>query len=187
MRYSRLIWAIHCLPIVAGLSAVHAQPSTFRTSYSGVLIVTPINTDVLFAPRQDFQPVLSGSIEYSFPKTGRLGFELSGGYYPYFDHAEVTTQFGIRRFFSARAPVGGYWEMLAMGGVSQGPLLTGNAVPLFGVGVRLGSMRTTRFGDLAFEYGGGPTLVLTGGETQLRATFFFGLGWMLGHEVSIER
>ena len=29
-------------------------------------------------------------------------------------------------------------------------------------------------GDLAFEYGGGPTVILIGGQTQLRAEFFAG-------------
>ncbi len=163
------------------------QPASFHASYSGALIVTPINTDILFAPHQDFQPVLSGSIEYSFPRSDRLGYEFSAGYYPYGDRSEAIAQFGLRRFFHSRAPIGSYWEMVTQGGVVQGPNLTGAAEPLFGLGLRLGSMRTTRFGDFAFEYGGGPTLVLTGGETQLRANFFFGLGWMLGHEVAIEQ
>ncbi|MDP4198901.1 MAG: hypothetical protein Q8922_10835 [Bacteroidota bacterium] len=173
------------LLIQSGLA--QAQTARFRSSYSGALIITPINTNIFFTPFQDFEPVLSGSIEYSFPRSDRLGYEFSAGYYPYWDHSEALMQFGIRRFFHSQAPAGGYWEWITQGGVSQGPNLTGNAEPLFGLGVRLGSVRTTRFGDFAFEYGGGPTLVLTGGETQLRANFFFGLGWMLGHEVNIER
>ncbi|MFI5201266.1 MAG: hypothetical protein ACHQNE_02640 [Candidatus Kapaibacterium sp.] len=162
-----------------------AQDATFRTTYSGAIVVTPINTNILFLPNQDFEPLLSGSIEYSFLKTDKLGYELAGGYYPYPDRAEITAQFGIRRFFKATAPIGAYWEMTMMGGVSQSPSAE-FADPLFGLGLRLGSLRTTRFGDLGFEYGGGPTVMLYRGQTQVRAEFFFGIGFLLGKEILIE-
>jgi hypothetical protein len=167
--------------------SLRAQDANFRTTYSGALIVTPVNTNFQFTPDQDLQPILSGSIEYSFHKTDRLGFEFSGGFYPYGDRMEEVLHFGIRRFFAHAAPIGGYWEMMTVGGVTQNPEMTNTAEPLFGIGLRLGSLRTTLFGDFAFEYGGGPTLVLTGGQTQLRAEFFFGLGWMLGKDIVIER
>jgi hypothetical protein len=166
--------------------SLRAQDANFRTTYSGALIVTPINTNFQFTPDQDLQPVLSGSIEYSFPKTDKLGFEISGGVYPYGYRSEATLQFGIRRFFAHAAPAGGYWEMMTIGGLSGKNLSELHADALFGLGLRLGSIRTTRFGDFAFEYGGGPTIVQVGGQTQLRAEFFFGLGWMLGKDVVIE-
>src|ERR1700733_9776359 len=171
--------------IAAISSTARAQSADFHTTYTGAIMITPINTNAIFLPRQDFQPVLSGSMEYSFPKTGRLGFELSGGYYPYGDRTEATIQFGIRRFFAAptpdrAAPVGAYWEMLMMGGGSGADLST--ADPLLGLGLRFGSLRSSRFGGFAFEYGAGPTVVLLDGQTQLRATFFFGIGFMVGHE-----
>ena len=181
MRCVLIVIAFLFLPFL-----VHAQGANFRTVYSGALILTPINTNLLFAPNQRFDPVLSGSVEYSFPKTDKLGLEFSAGIYPYGDRAEELLQFGIRRFFAREAPVGGYWEMLIIGGATQNPQLTNTAEPLFGLGLHLGSIRTTRFGDLAFEYGGGPAVVLSQGETQLRAEFFFGLGWMLGHDIVIE-
>ena len=187
LRQIRQVLAI--IVLIAISHAARAQHADFHTTYTGAIIATPINTNVLFLPHQYFQPVLSGSIEYSFAKTGRLGFEFSGGYYPYGDRTEATIQFGIRRFFAAptpdrAAPVGAYWEMLMTGGVSGAQLST--ADPLLGLGLRFGSLRTSRFGNFAFEYGAGPTVVLLSGQTQLRATFFFGLGFMLGHEEIIE-
>jgi hypothetical protein len=187
-RIFKIRFAIILLMAIPAVAS-RAQHAEFHTTYTGAIIATPINTSILFTPHQDFQPVLSGSIEYSFPKTGRLGFELSGGYYPYGDRSEATVQFGIRRFFAAAtpdraAPVGAYWEMLMMGGVSGAELST--ADPLLGLGLRFGSLRTSRFGDLAYEYGAGPTVVLLSGQTQVRATFFFGLGLMLGHNQIIE-
>ncbi len=163
-----------------------AQDAKFRTSYSGALFVTPINTPVRFVPNPDFEPVLSTSIEYLFPKARSLGYELSGGSYPDGDREETNVQFGIRRFFKPTAPIGAYWEMVMMGGVSQIVGSSEQADPLIGFGLRLGSVRTTRFGDLAFEYGGGPTVVQMHGQTQLRAEFFFGIGLLLGKEIMIE-
>ncbi|HWF44995.1 MAG TPA: hypothetical protein VG537_10170 [Candidatus Kapabacteria bacterium] len=185
MRIRRLtfifIWCAIAFPVLA-----YAQNADWRSTYSSAFFVTPVNTNVMFLPSPDFQPVLSGSIEYSFRKTDRLGFELSGGWYPYFNRDEIIGRFGIRRFSAKSvAPVGSYWEMAAIGGTSftQGKEYPD---PLIGIGLRLGNIRATRFGDLSFEYGGGPSIILTNGQAQLRAEFFFGLGFLLGHEVIIS-
>ena len=170
-----------CIP-----SILLAQDATFRTSYSGALFVTPINTAIRFVPNPDFEPLLSASLEYSFPKTASLGYELSGGFYPSFDRAEMTGQFGVRRFFKPTAPLGAYWEIVMIGGVSQMISSTDQPDPLVGLGLRFGSVRITRFGDLAFEYGGGPSVVHILGQTQLRAEFFFGMGFLLGKQIEIE-
>ncbi len=175
------------LLILIGFSGlVRAQDATFRTTYSGAFFVTPINTNVQLAPHPDFEPLVSGSIEYAIPKTDALGYELSGGYYPYLDRSEITAQFGIRKFFKPTDPVGAYWEMLMMGGVSQIANSQEQPDPLWGIGLRLGSVRTTRFGDLAFEYGGGPTIIQMRGQTQVRAEFYFGIGLLLGKEIWID-
>jgi hypothetical protein len=181
VRYVLVLVALLAVPLLA-----KAQDANFRTVYSGALIATPINTNLLFTPHQEFQPLLSGSIEYSFLKTDKLGLEFSAGIYPYGDRVEETVQFGIRRFFAKAAPVGGYWEMMMVGGLSGKDLNDNHSDLLFGLGLRLGSIRTTRFGDFAFEYGGGPTIVQTQGQTQLRAEFFFGFGFLLGHDIMIE-
>jgi hypothetical protein len=160
----------------------------FRNTYAGALILTPINTNLVLAPMQDLQPIVSGSIEWSFPKTEKLGFAIGGGFYPYGDMTEILGRFAIRKFFaSAIAPVGGYWEMTAIGGASYINDEITRSEPLFGLALRLGSLRTTRFGDFGFEYGGGPAVILTRGQTQVRAEFFFGIGYLLGHSQVIER
>ena len=187
MNSRHLVRLIVSVGIAMLPNLVRAQGADFRTTYSGAFFITSVNTNVLFLPTQDFQPVLSGSIEYSFPKTSRLGFEFSGGFYPYSDRDEIISRFGIRTFSAkSAAPIGAYWEIAAIGGTSE---MHGNDYPdpLFGIGLQFGSIRTTRFGDLSFEYGGGPSIVLTRGETQVRAEFFFGLGFLLGHDVLIEQ
>ncbi|HEY3874357.1 MAG TPA: hypothetical protein VGM92_02690 [Candidatus Kapabacteria bacterium] len=183
--------AAFCIAILAvfGLGraeVLRAQDPQFVTSYTGAIFVTPVNTNIVFIPNPGFEPLVSGSIEYSIPKTDRLGYEISGGMYPYFDRNEMVAQFGIRRFFKATAPAGGYWEMTVIGGMSQESATPDFQDALFGLGLRLGSIRTTRFGNLAFEYGGGPTVLIYNGQTQLRAEFFFGIGLMLGKQVTIE-
>lgn len=187
MTCRSVLYSIVLVSVLALPFAAKAQDPVFKSSYAGALVITPINTNILFAPQQDFQPLVSGSIEYSLPRTGHIGLAIGGGYYPYFDRDEILGQFGIRRFFRETSPVGAYWEMVMQGGAA---ILNGDyahADPLFGLGLRLGSLRASRFGDLAFEYGGGPTVVLIGGETQLRMSFFFGLGWLLGHDMTIVR
>ena len=165
---------------------VRGQGADFCTTYTSAFFITPVNTNAMFLPNPDFQPVLSGSVEYSFRKTDRLGFELSGGFYPYSNRDEIIGRFGIRKFSAkSTAPLGAYWEMTAIGGTSQ---IHGAEYPdpLFGIGLELGNIRATRFGDLSFTYGGGPSIILTGGQAQVRAEFFFGLGFLLGHDIMIE-
>lgn len=182
MRISLL--AVVVISSIAGI--LRAQDATFRTTYSSAIFVTPINTAIRFVPNPDFEPLVSASLEYSFPKTSSLGYELSGGFYPSFDREEMIAQFGIRRFFKPTAPIGAYWEIAMMGGVSQLISSTNQPDPLVGIGLRFGSVRTTRFGDFSFEYGGGPLVVHILGQTQLRAEFFFGIGFLLGKEIEIE-
>lgn len=159
----------------------------FQTNYSSAAIFTPINASYEFTPLNTLDLVFSWSGEFSWRKSDRLALAFLGGYYPYTNYQEGFLEFAIRRFNdNARAPVGGYWQFGILGGMTELRAPDQKPEPMIGTELRFGSLRASRFGEFAFEYSGGTSVYLAGGRAQVRASFNFGLGLLLGKEVLVR-
>ena len=191
--FNLLLVFVSVLILVSAARHVSAQSlrDGFITRYSSALIVTPINTAVDIAPQSNFDLVFSASAEYSVRKTDHLAYVFAVGYYPYFNRTEGLVSFSLRTFFKkSEAPIGAFFDWSAIAGVEDDRATldhpTPDTQPLFGLGLRLGSLRASRFTSLGFEYGAGTSVVLIGGQPRFRAQLFFGLGFLLGKEVLVN-
>ena len=163
----------------------------FQTRYASGLIVTPINTAIDIVPNGMVDLVFSASAEYSIRRAERLAYVFAAGYYPYLHRTEGILTFSLRTFFkNSEAPVGTFLDWNVITGVENDrPTAAApnpETQPLFGFGLRLGSLRDSRFTSFAFEYGAGTSVVLLGGQPQFRAQLFFGIGFLFGKEVLVN-
>jgi hypothetical protein len=191
MRPSLLLYLIVLVSAIGFVPRLsRAQANTldgFQTKYSSAFVVTPINTMFDIVPNGNVDLVFSASAEFSFRKSAHLGYAIAGGYYPYIDRQEALVSFSLRQFSaSSEAPTGGYFDWMAIGGGEKDRNSDRELQPMFGLGIKLGSLRATRFSDFGIEYGASTAVVLIGGQPQFRAAVFFGLGFLLGKEVLVR-
>lgn len=172
---------------------VKAQQLTdgFRSRYSSSIVVTPINTAFDIVPNGMVDLIFSLSAEYSIRRTEHLAYVLAGGYYPYVHRTESLLAFSLRTFTAqSEAPTGTFFDWSVIAGLENDRATTQapnpETLPMFGLGVRVGGLRNSRFNWFAFEYGAGTSLVLVSGQPQFRAQLFFGLGFLLGKEVLVR-
>jgi len=173
--------------------SVLAQPmhEGFQTRYSSAIVVTPINTSFDIVPNGMVDLIFSLSAEYSIRRSEHLGYVIAGGYYPYLHRTEGLVSFSLRTFTAnSEAPAGTFFDWSVIGGAAtERPTSTApypEMQPMFGLGVRVGGLRNSRFSWFAFEYGAGTSVVLIGGQPNFRAQLFFGLGFLLGKEVLVN-
>lgn len=193
MRLSVLSAAFVMLLTFICLGHASAQPldGGFRSRYSSAVIFTPINTAFDIVPNGRVDLLFSLSAESSFRSSEHLAYVLAGGYYPYDHRTESLLTFSLRAFSAqSEAPTGTFFDGGVIAGferdrvTEQAP--APETLPMFGVGLRVGGLRNSRFNWFAFEYGAGTSLVFVGGQPQFRAQLFFGLGFLLGREVLVN-
>jgi hypothetical protein len=167
-------------------SSVHAQEERrMTTSYSDALLFTPINLTVGVLPKAVVNPGVSASAEYTIRVGSTNGLGLSGGFHPTPDGHESVGQVAWRTYSGDRSPVGSFWEAGVIGGVSRLDL-TGELTPIIGVTARIGSIREARFSGVGFGYGLGPSILLSNKKLHFKLTMNFGLGMLLGKQVTFE-
>jgi len=147
----------------------------------------PVNVVFEAAPNRSLDIVFSTTGEFAFRKNDRIGFAIWGGYYPYTQYQDGMVGFSVRRFNdNSRAPIGGYWDVGVMGGLSKLRYSNANPEPFIGGQLKFGSLRLSRFETFAFEYSGSLAGYIVRGGFQARVTVSFGLGIALGKEVLVR-
>jgi hypothetical protein len=189
MRPFIQLWAaVGIVAILLAPPVLHAQSSdAFRTSFSSAFFVTPVNAAINVLPESEIDIPFSLSGEYSFRKAENFAFVFSAGYYPYIDRQESQFGFGFRHFSkSSSAPVGVFTEFSVLAGSSRVIDPPGIAEPFFGIGAKIGNVRTTRFVDFGFEYGVNTSALVLAGKIELRVGAFFGIGYLFGKEILVR-
>jgi hypothetical protein len=193
MKIRRIILSIVLLLLFAASSRLSAQTQMegFRSTYTSAITVTPINTAFDIVPNGMVDLVFSLSAEYSLRRSDHLAYAIYGGYYPYLHRTEGTVAFALRTFTAASlAPTGTFFDWSVIAGVENDRPTdvapNPETLSMFGLGVRVGGLRNSRFNWFAFEYGAGTSVVFIGGRPQFRAQLFFGLGFLLGREVLVN-
>lgn len=158
---------------------------TMTTSYSDALLFTPINLTVGVLPKAVVNPGVSASAEYTIRVGSSNGLGLSGGFHPTPEGHESIGQIAWRTYSGDRSPVGSFWEAGLIGGASRAEA-TGELSPIIGVTARIGSIREARFSGVGFGYGLGPAIMLSNKKLHFKITMNFGLGMLLGKEVTFE-
>jgi hypothetical protein len=180
----RLLLSIFLCTVLT--SSVFAQDERrMTTSYSDALLFTPINLTLGVLPKAVVNPGVSASAEYTIRVGASNGLGLAGGFHPTPDGHESIGQVAWRTYNGDRAPVGSFWEAGVLGGVSRLDA-TGELTPIIGVTARIGSIREARFSGVGFGYGLGPAILLSGKKLHFKITMNFGLGMLLGKQVTFE-
>jgi hypothetical protein len=166
-------------------TALAQEERTMTTSYTDALLFTPINLTVGVLPKAVVNPGISASAEYTVRVGASNGLGLAGGFHPTADGHESIGQVTWRTYSGDRSPIGSFWEAGLIGGVSR---LDGSGElgPIIGVTARIGSIREARFSGVGFGYGLGPAVLLSNKKLHFKLTMNFGLGMLLGKEVTIQ-
>lgn len=155
------------------------------TTYTDAIVATPIIMTVGFLPMGVLDPHVSGSGEYVLRLGSQSALALGAGYTPTLTGHETVGTIGWRSFSSETAPLGSFYEFAVHAGgarVESHPTLQ----PVYGISARIGNLRESRFSGLAFTYGVGPQLLMVGKELHAKINLNFGLGMLLGKEVTIQ-
>lgn len=156
-----------------------------QTHYTEALLFTPINMTIGFLPQGRVNPGVSASAEYTIRVGPANGISIGAGFHPTPEGHESLGQVSWRTYSGDKSPVGSFWEAGLIGGTARMEA-TGVMTPVIGVTARIGSLRESRFGWMSFGYGLGPSVMLAHGKLHFRLTMNFGLGLLLGKEVTIR-